>query len=106
VTFTVTGGRWPKHVEITAFFVISEALANVYKHAGATHATVRVRGDGGRLVAEITDDGRGGAVPGDGLRGLRHRLEAVGGTLGIASEPSRGTTLTAVIPEQHRGRAG
>lgn len=104
VAFTVTGGRWPNHAEITAFFVISEALANVYKHARATHATVRVHADGPQLIVEVTDDGRGGAVPGNGLHGLQHRLEAVGGTLTIQSEPGRGTTLLAAIPEQHTRR--
>ncbi len=104
VTFSVTDRRWPKHVEITAYFVISEALANIYKHARANHATVEVRADGRELVAEITDDGRGGALVGDGLRGLRHRLEAVGGNLRITSEPGQGTTLLAAIPEEHTRR--
>lgn len=92
--------RWPKHVEITAYFVISEALTNVYKHANATRATVTVRDEGGQLVAEITDDGRGGAHlgAGFGLTGLRHRVEAVGGNLVVHSEPDGGTRLVAVLP--------
>jgi signal transduction histidine kinase len=100
VTFSVTGQRWPKHAEITTYFVISEALANTYKHAGASRATVRVHADNSQLLAEVTDDGCGGATPGDGLTGLRHRLDAVGGTLRIISEPGRGTSLTATIPAQ------
>lgn len=97
VTFSVTGQRWPKHAEITTYFVISEALANTYKHAGASRATVRVHADNSQLLAEVTDDGCG-ATPGDGLTGLRHRLDAVGGTLRVISEPGQGTTLTATIP--------
>jgi signal transduction histidine kinase len=100
VTFTVTGKRWPKHAEITTYFVISEALANAYKHSGASQATVRVNSDDTELRAEVADDGRGGAKPGSGMTGLRHRLDAVGGTLRIASEPGRGTTLVATIPAQ------
>ncbi|MEU6827533.1 hypothetical protein ABZ894_02670 [Nocardia beijingensis] len=62
--------------------MISEALANVYKHSGATTAHVRAHPDDRHLVIEITDDGHGGARPGDGSTGLRHRVEGVGG--GIA----------------------
>lgn len=100
VSTTVTTGQWPKHVEITAYFVISEALTNVYKHANATRATVRVRDENQQLIAEIIDDGRGGAHLGGGfgLTSLRHRVEAVGGNLAIHSEPDKGTTLVAVLP--------
>lgn len=99
VSATVTSTRWPKHVEITAYFVISEALTNVYKHANATRATVDVRDDNQQLVAKITDDGRGGAQPGGGgLTSLRHRIDAVGGHLVVHSEPDEGTTLVAVLP--------
>ena len=100
VSVTVSIGRWPKHVEITAYFVISEALTNVYKHANATRATVHVREENQQLVAEITDDGRGGAHSGtgSGLTSLRHRVDAVGGSLAVHSEPDKGTTLVAVLP--------
>ncbi len=100
VSVTVSTGRWPKHVEITAYFVISEALTNVYKHANATGATVRVREGNQQLVTEITDDGHGGAHSGVGLGliSLRHRVEAVGGTLAVHSKPDKGTTLVAVLP--------
>jgi signal transduction histidine kinase len=75
VRFMVPGIRWPAAIEQTAYFVISEALANVYKHAAATHATVLVAVSGDRVLVEITDDGRGGAEPGNGtgLRGRRTR---------------------------------
>lgn len=100
VSATVTTSQWSKHVEITAYFVISEALTNVYKHAHATRATVRVRDENQQLVAEITDDGRGGAYPdaGFGLTSLRHRVEGVGGRLAVHSEQDKGTTLVAVLP--------
>lgn len=100
VSATVTTNRWSKHVEITIYFVISEALTNVYKHANATRATVRVREENQQLVAEITDDGQGGAQLGGGfgLTSLRHRVEAVGGRLVVHSEPNQGTKLVAVLP--------
>ncbi len=100
VSATVTTEQWPKHVEITAYFVISEALTNVYKHANATRAKVCVRDENQQLVVEITDDGRGGAHLGDGfgLTSLRHRVEAVGGCLVVHSEPDKGTKLVAVLP--------
>jgi signal transduction histidine kinase len=100
ISATVTTKQWPKHVEITAYFVISEALTNVYKHANANRATVRVRDEDQHLVVEITDDGRGGAHLGGGfgLTSLRHRVEAVGGHLAVHSEPDKGATLVAVLP--------
>ena len=98
VRFKVSDHRWPKHVEITAYFVISEALANVYKHAKATEARVETRAEREHLVVEIIDNGCGGAQPGDGLNGLRARVEAVSGQLTVVSEPGEGTTVKAVIP--------
>lgn len=100
VDFTITGTRWARHIEMTAYFVISEALANVYKHAAATHVRVEVEVQDQRLVTTITDNGRGGAHhnEGLGLASLRNRVDAVGGTLTINSQPGTGTTLVAVIP--------
>ena len=92
--------RMSPDVEIAAYFVISEALANVFKHAGAHHATVQVdRGDG-RAVVQITDDGVGGAVlrPGSGLRGLSDRVGALDGKLRVESPPGGGTRLRVEIP--------
>lgn len=101
VAVAVAEGRWTKHVEITAYFVVSEALTNVYKHADATRAVVTVGTADGDLVVEVTDDGNGGATSdqGNGLRGLRNRVEAVGGELEIVSTPGKGTTLRARIPD-------
>jgi signal transduction histidine kinase len=100
VRFLVPARRWPAAIERTAYFVISEALANVYKHAAATHATVLVTVSGTRTLVEITDDGRGGAEPGNGtgLRGLDDRVAAIGGTLRIASSTPHGTRITAELP--------
>jgi signal transduction histidine kinase len=87
-------------VEGAAYFVISEALANVTKYASATKAVVRVRSLGDRMTIEVEDDGIGGADPrsGSGLRGLADRLAALDGTIGVVSPAGRGTKISAVIP--------
>jgi signal transduction histidine kinase len=92
--------RLPAPVEAAAYYVVSEALTNVAKYAGASLVRVTIaRADG---VAHITvsDDGEGGADPagGSGLRGLADRVEALGGRLTIDSPPAAGTTLRAAIP--------
>jgi signal transduction histidine kinase len=83
-----------------AYFVCSEALANVAKYASASNVAVSVRSDPGGTTVEIEDDGVGGADPGrgTGLRGLADRVETLGGTLTVDSPPGRGTRLVAVIP--------
>jgi signal transduction histidine kinase len=83
-----------------AYFVCSEALANVAKYAAASKVEVSVRSDPGGTTVEIEDDGVGGADPGrgTGLRGLADRVETFGGTLTVDSPPGRGTRLVAVIP--------
>src|SRR5688572_5849559 len=93
VSVDVDGGRYPPAVEQTAYYVVSEALANVAKYAHATHAAVRTGWDAGALTIEIADDGLGGADPdaGTGLRGLADRLAAIDGTLEVTSQPSGGT---------------
>ena len=92
--------RLPTPVEASVYFVVSEALANVIKHAGAEQATVRIQADDGELTIEVRDDGRGGARPGggSGLRGLGDRVGALDGSLELDSPPGRGTTLRARIP--------
>ncbi|GLW28030.1 sensor histidine kinase [Actinoplanes regularis] len=93
-------GRLPAPVEITAYFVIVEALANVTKHSGATRASISGSVDQSRLVVEIRDDGRGGADPaaGSGLLGLADRVSVVDGTVAIASPPGGPTVLRLEIP--------
>ena len=93
-------GRLPAAVETAAYFVVSEALANVSKYARAGHATVRVERVDGRLLVDVSDDGVGGASAerGSGLRGLSDRVAALSGTLEVSSPPGRGTRLHAELP--------
>jgi signal transduction histidine kinase len=93
-------GRLPEHVEVAAYYVVSESLTNISKHARANTATVDVTGIPGRVVVEVVDDGIGGAdtEQGSGLRGLADRVEALGGRLRIWSPPGGGTRLEAEIP--------
>jgi signal transduction histidine kinase len=92
--------RLPEPVEAAAYYVVAEALTNVVKYANAKAATVRVSRDNGRAVVEVADDGVGGAdlQGGSGLRGLRDRVEALGGTLEVDSREGAGTTLVARLP--------
>ncbi|HSL75311.1 MAG TPA: LytS/YhcK type 5TM receptor domain-containing protein [Candidatus Limnocylindrales bacterium] len=92
--------RYPAAVEAAAYFVISEALANVAKYASATMARVRVRPFEDHMNIEVEDDGVGGADPrsGSGLNGLRDRLAALDGTMAIDSPSGGGTRLFARIP--------
>ena len=87
-------------MEVTAYFVVAEGLANIAKHAHATSTTVAVTPNGGGIRVEVADDGVGGVAKetGSGLRGLEDRVSAVGGTLGIQSAPGRGTRLIAELP--------
>ncbi|MEV6494087.1 ATP-binding protein, partial [Actinoplanes sp. NPDC051633] len=95
------GPRMPEPVALASYFVTSEALTNIAKHAEATGATVRVRRPVGQVVVEIADDGIGGADVGrgSGLRGLQDRVEALGGTLQVGPAPSGGTMVTARLPD-------
>jgi PAS domain S-box-containing protein len=92
--------RLPGPVEAAAYYVVSEALANVAKYADASVVSVRVAQEDGRAVVEVVDDGVGGADPeqGSGLRGLTDRVEALGGHLGVASRAGEGTRIRAEIP--------
>ena len=94
------GTRLSAAVERTAYFVASEALANVAKHSGASNCEVRVRLEGGQLVIEIWDDGKGGAIvaPGGGLAGLASRVAGVDGTLTVTSPSGGPTLIRAAIP--------
>ena len=97
---TVPAGRFQAAIEATAYFVVSEALANVAKHAMAGSAEVTIREQPGRLVVQVSDDGAGGARPekGSGLRGLADRVASAGGVLRVDSPPGCGTRLEADIP--------
>ena len=101
VQLDVPGSRLPAPVEATVYFFCSEALTNVVKHAHATSAWVRVELTDDRCVAEVGDDGIGGAQPRSetsGLNGLRDRIGALNGTMDITSPATGGTVLTASVP--------
>jgi signal transduction histidine kinase len=91
--------RPPPGVETAAYFLVSEALANIAKHAGARRAAVTVSRSNGALLVEVADDGRGGADPkGSGLQGLADRVSALDGELTVGEGPSGGTIVRARIP--------
>jgi PAS domain S-box-containing protein len=92
--------RLPEPVETAAYYIVSEALANVAKHAEARRASVQVLLDGGHVVVEVSDDGKGGVVAegGSGILGLRDRAEALGGSLDVASPPGGPTRVHARLP--------
>ena len=102
------GARCAPAIEAVAYFVVSEALTNVAKHAGATRAEVTVDRSGDRLRVVVADDGRGGATlegagaaangGGTGLRGLAQRAAAVDGTLAVDSPPGGPTRITVELP--------
>ncbi|HEX6703025.1 MAG TPA: PAS domain S-box protein [Gaiellaceae bacterium] len=98
--------RFDEQVEATAYYVVSEALANVAKYARATRVSVRVRADGDRLLVEVADDGVGGAdaYGGSGLRGLGDRLAALDGELSVESPAGAGTRIHAQIPLSRTSR--
>ena len=103
VTIDADGvGRYSQDTEAALYFCILEALQNVQKYAQASSATVRLRELGEQLSVEVADDGRGfdvrNTLRGNGLTNMEDRLDALGGTLQIASSPGNGTTLRAVIP--------
>ena len=101
-------GRLPDVVEVGAYYLVAEAIANAKKHAAAGHVKVRVKGENGWLRVTVSDDGRGGAAarPGSGLEGLADRIGALGGRLVIDSAIGLGTTITAAIPLRVHERAG
>jgi PAS domain S-box-containing protein len=89
----------PEQVEVAAYYVVAEALANVNEHAGARHVVVRATVESDVLLMEVVDDGVGGAdEEGEGPRGLADRVEALGGQLTLDSPPRWGTRLLAHIP--------
>jgi len=100
VSVDVPAGRYPAPVEAAAYYVVSEALANVSKFADAGSASVRVAEDDGRLQVTVEDDGVGGADPthGSGLRGLADRVAALEGTFVVDSPGGSGTRVRAEIP--------
>jgi signal transduction histidine kinase len=93
-------GRLAEGVEVAAYYVVSESLANIGKHARATSASIDLRCAGGMLIVEVADDGVGGADTerGTGLRGLADRVEALGGRLRVWTPRGGGTRVRAELP--------
>jgi PAS domain S-box-containing protein len=92
--------RLPAQVEAAAYYVVSEALANVAKYSEASSVSVRITHVDGRVVVDVEDDGIGGAdaTRGTGLRGLADRIAALDGRLEVESPPGEGTSVRAEIP--------
>ena len=93
-------GRLPEQVEVSAYYVVAEALTNVAKHACACAVTVQAEIDGDVLRVAVRDDGGGGAdfARGTGLAGLKDRVEALGGRIVLDSPRGAGTSLRAMLP--------
>jgi signal transduction histidine kinase len=96
----VTEERLPEPVEVAAYYVVSEALTNAAKHANASRVDIEADVQDNSLRLSIRDDGAGGANPasGSGLIGLRDRVEALGGSIGIDSPPGHGTHVVVRLP--------
>jgi signal transduction histidine kinase len=94
--------RLPESAEVATYYVVAEALTNVAKHARASEVDVRIEADNASLHLSIEDNGVGGAnaSSGSGLTGLMDRVEALGGTMEISSQPGNGTALRVNIPLQ------
>lgn len=91
--------RWPERTERAAYYIVSEALANVARHSGTTAARISIHSGADVLEVKIADAGQGGAstAKGSGLLGMQERATSIGGTFTIRSD-ERGTTIDAVIP--------
>jgi signal transduction histidine kinase len=104
VTIDADGvGRYPVDAEATVYFCVLEALNNTTKYAGASAATIRLRASGDALTFEVSDDGVGfdqdrGTTQGTGIQGMRDRVDAVGGSLGVRSAPGEGTLVSGSVP--------
>jgi signal transduction histidine kinase len=104
----MTGARFPEPVEIAAYYVTSEALANAMKHAQASHVEISLTVSDASLLLSIRDDGIGGADParGTGLAGLADRVEALGGSIHTHSEAGAGTHIRVDLPREYERTQG
>jgi signal transduction histidine kinase len=95
-------GRYPADVEAAVYFAVLEALQNIAKYADATAVHIRLVHDSDRLTFEVTDDGAGfdteAVSMGTGLQGIADRLDTVGGSVSVVSEPGIGTTVAGSVP--------
>jgi len=105
VAVEVPGGRFAPSLELVAYFVCSEALANIAKHAEAARVRIEVVASAHELRVLVADDGIGGADVrhGPGLRGLADRVEALAGRLNVESPAGGGTRVEAILPTARRG---
>jgi signal transduction histidine kinase len=92
--------RLAEPIEVPAYFISSEALANSAKHSQASHIDLSLAQRGGRLLLAVRDDGVGGAdaAHSSGLAGLTDRVEALGGSIGVVSRRGAGTEIRAELP--------
>ena len=91
--------KLPHDRETALALSLREAATNIRRHASATGVTIRVRNEPKSVIVEVADDGRGGRiVPGNGLNGMRERLDSVGGTLALMPNEEGGTLLRASVP--------
>ncbi len=107
-------GRQSEEIETTVFRMVQEALTNVHRYSGSRNAWIRIMRSGGRIRAEVRDEGRGlqvdskaltkAAPLGVGISGMRERVEQLGGTFELESAPGRGTTLRATLPLAPRAK--
>jgi signal transduction histidine kinase len=92
----------PRVVSVELLRVLQEALINARRHSGAGNVEVRLRAEGGALVAGVIDDGRGfdsaSTRAGVGLSAMRERVEGLGGRIEVRSQPGRGTNVTVTVP--------
>jgi signal transduction histidine kinase len=95
-----TDMRLEEPIEVAAYFVASEALANAAKHSTASRIDILLEQRGGRLLLSVRDDGIGGAdaARGSGLVGLTDRVEALGGSIRVSSRPGNGTQIAVELP--------
>ena len=97
--YTLPETALPPELETALALTVREAITNVQRHARATRASVEVAADASSVRLVVADDGRGASiVPGNGLEGMRERLQALGGRLSIESASGQGTRLVAIVP--------
>jgi signal transduction histidine kinase len=104
----MTNARCPEPIEIAAYYVASEALANAMKHAQASRVEISLTTGHSSLLLSVRDDGIGGADParGSGLAGLADRVEALGGSIHLHSVAGAGTHITVDLPLEYEPAQG